>query len=80
MKTMYLCYEMHLCYDTIMMTVDSVFKTKKSIIYNCNNRKKTIYIWFSLQIQKVHFWLNTFKKLDLFRFEKQMGRTGIYHT
>lgn len=31
-------------------------------------------------MQKVHFWLNIFKKLDLFRFEKQMGRAGIYHT
>lgn len=33
---------------------------------------KPINIPFSLQIQKVHFWLNTFKKLDLFRFVEQM--------
>lgn len=41
---------------------------------------KSFNIQFSLQIQKVHFWLNTFKKLDLFRFQEQMGRAGIYHT
>lgn len=41
---------------------------------------KSINSQFSLLIQKVHFWLNTFKKLDLFRFEEQMGRAGIYHS
>lgn len=35
---------------------------------------------FSLQIQKVHFCLDNFKKLDLVRFEEQMGRAGIKHT
>lgn len=41
---------------------------------------KTINFPFSLQIQKVHFCLDNFKKLDLVRFEEQMGRAGIKHT
>lgn len=72
-----------LYYDTVTMTMVPMFLKQQQKRPNLKlqfNEMKSINFPFSLQIQKVHFCLNNFKKLDLVRFEEQMGRAGIKHT